>query len=140
MDLNALMLASPYHRWLGLQLVRAEGGEVEIRLPYRAEFASDDEGTNIHGGIIATLADIAGCLAVINATGRDAPTLNIRMDYLRMARGGESLVAAARVIKTGRTVGIADIEVRAGEERLVAVGRGTFATNAPSRETLTGRS
>lgn len=136
MDLFSMMRLSPYHRWLGVELVRAEEGSVVVRLPYREEFLGDDDGTNIHGGIIAALADITGCFAVISAVGHDVPTLDLRIDYLRMVRPGEEMVASARTIKAGRTVGLADVEVRAGD-RLVAVARGTFVTGAPSRQTLT---
>ena len=133
MDLYQLMRSPPYHRWLGVELVLAQGGEVEVRLPYREEFLGDETGANIHGGIISTLADIAGCFAVISAIGHDAPTVDLRVDYLRMARPGESLTAVARTVKTGRTVGLADIEVRAPDGRIVAVARGTFSTSVPQR-------
>ncbi|MFZ5828322.1 MAG: PaaI family thioesterase [Bacillota bacterium] len=137
MDLYRMMRLSPYHRWLGVELIRAEGGNVEVRLPYREEFLGDDAGTNVHGGIIAALADIAGCFAVISAVQHDVPTLDLRIDYLRMVRPGEELIASARTIKAGRTFGLADVEVRAGD-RLVAVARGTFVTGAPPRQSLTG--
>jgi uncharacterized protein (TIGR00369 family) len=92
-----------FHRWLGVELVRAADGEVEVRLPYRPEFAGDAQGHNVHGGVIATLADIAGCFAVMSAVGHEVPTLDLRMDYLRMALPGEELRAVARVLKAGRT-------------------------------------
>lgn len=132
-----MMRMPPYHRWLGVELVRAAEGRVEVRLPYREEFLGDEAGSNVHGGIIAALADIAGCFAVIAAVGHDVPTLDIRVDYLRMVRPGEELVATARTVKAGRTVGLADVEVRAGD-RLVAVARGTFVTGAPPRQSLAG--
>lgn len=139
MDLFHLMRASPFHRWLGVELIGADGGEVTVRLPFRPEFTGDDKGHSIHGGIIATLADIAGCFAVISAVGRDVPTVDLRMDYLRMARPGDDLIAVARTVKAGRTLGLADVEVRTGDGRLIAVARGNFVTSAPARDTLTGQ-
>jgi uncharacterized protein (TIGR00369 family) len=132
-DLVRLMRESPFHRWLGVELVRALNGEVEVRLPYRAEFLGDESGTNVHGGVISTLADIAGCFAIISAVGHDVPTVDLRVDYLRMGRPGEPLTAVARTVKAGRTVGLADVEVRAPDGRVIAVARGTFATAAPRR-------
>jgi uncharacterized protein (TIGR00369 family) len=125
----------PFHRWLGVGLARAKDGEVEVRLPYREEFLGDEAGTNIHGGIISALADIAGCFAVISATGRDVPTVDLRVDYLRMARPGDTLIAVARTVKAGRTIGLADVEVRTEDGRVVAVARGTFSTAGPQRTT-----
>lgn len=136
MDLQDLMRLPPYHRWLGVELVRAGAGEVAVRLPYRPEFQGDEAGNNIHGGIIAALADIAACFAVISAVGHDVPTLDLRLDYLRMAPTGEELTAVGRVLKAGRSIGVADVEVRAGGGRLVAAARGTFMAGAPDRATL----
>ncbi len=137
MDLHRMMRIPAYHRWLGVELVRAGDGEVEVRLPYREEFLGDEAGTNIHGGIIAALADIAACFAVISAVGRDVPTLDIRLDYLRMAPPGQALIATARTVKAGRTIGLADVEVRTDGGRVVAVARAAFVTSTPGRETLT---
>ena len=137
MDLHQLMRMPAYHRWLGVELVRAGDGEVEVRLPYREEFLGDDAGTNIHGGIIAALADIAACFAVISAVGRDVPTLDIRLDYLRLAPPGQALIATASTVKAGRTIGLADVEIRTDSGRVVAVARATFVTGSPGRETLT---
>jgi hypothetical protein len=66
-------------------------------------------------GILSALIDIAGDYAVSTRTGGDVPTVDLPVDYLRPARG--SLIAVGRAIKVGRTVGIADVEVRDEEGR-----------------------
>ncbi len=58
---------------------------------------------------------------------RPVPTINLRIDYLRMAASTD-LVATARVVRAGRTVGVVDIEVRDEEGRMIAVGRGCYGT------------
>ena len=45
---------------LGPEAVRADGSEVEVRLPFRPEFAGGVEPVFVHGGIIATLCDLTG--------------------------------------------------------------------------------
>jgi uncharacterized protein (TIGR00369 family) len=137
--LKQMMVASPFHRWLGVELLRAADGEVEVRLPYRPEFSGNDEGTNIHGGVISTLADITACFAIMSATQNDAPNLDLRVDYLRMAPDGSDLIAIGKTIKAGRSIGVADVEIRTPDGRLVAVGRSTMATNVPSRDVLTSK-
>jgi uncharacterized protein (TIGR00369 family) len=124
---------SPYHRWLGVELVRAQDGEVEVRLPYRDEFNASDTTPYIHGGILATLADIACIFALMSATGIDLPTVDLRMDYLRMAKTGEDLIATAHTIKAGRTISISDAEIRTRDGRLVAIGRAS-GLSIPPRE------
>jgi uncharacterized protein (TIGR00369 family) len=80
-----------------------------------------------HGGVIASLIDIAGDFALIAVLGHGVPTINFRVDYLRPASNGD-LLARARVRKAGRTVGVVDIEVDDPGGRLVAVGRGCYGT------------
>ena len=136
MDLAELMQASPYHRWLGVELTNHGEGNVEVRLPFREEFLGSDERTNIHGGIISTLADITTCFAMMSSTGRDAPNMNLQVDYLRMAGPDTDLIATGQTVKAGRTVGVADVQIHTPEGRLIAVGRSTLVNNAPSRDTL----
>lgn len=135
MDLFQLMRSSPFHRWLGVELLRAEGGEVEVHLPYRPEFSGDDNGAPMHGGIIASLADIACIFSLMSATGQDVPTLDMRIDYLRPALAGDDLFAVARTVKVGRTIGVADAEIRTRDGRLIAVGRASGVTTKPEPTT-----
>lgn len=120
---------SPFHRLLGLQMVRAAPGEVVIRMPFREDLlAGDDEiGQYIHGGAIASLIDTAGDFAIIAAVGYDVPTIDLRIDYLRPAAKGV-LTATAHAIKAGRSVAVADVEVTGEDGETVAVGRGVFKT------------
>ena len=81
-----------------------------------------------HGGPIAALIDIAGDFAIGMLIGGGVPTMNFRTDNLRPAIG-EALIATARVRRAGKTVAIVDIEVFDDENRLVALGRGTYASS-----------
>ena len=117
---------SPYHRFLGLELIREDEGLVEIRLPFREQFLREDGSDWLHGGIVSSLIDIAGDYAIVTKTGVGVPTIDLRIDWLRPARG--ELIALARALKVGRTVAVADVEVRDASSQLVAVGRGTYAT------------
>ena len=138
MDLAQKLLESPFHRWLGIELMHADPDGVELRLPFREEFLGSDDRANIHGGIISTLADITTCFAMMSATGRDAPNMNLHVDYLRMVGPDTDLIARGASVKAGRTVGVADAEIRTSNGRLVAVARSTLANSAPSRQTLAG--
>ncbi len=80
-----------------------------------------------HGGVVAALIDLAGHAAVAVKIGRMAPTIDLRIDYLRPSEGSD-LIARARLPKAGRTVARVDIEVVDTQGRLIAVGRGSFST------------
>ncbi|HJO02572.1 MAG TPA: PaaI family thioesterase [Acidobacteriota bacterium] len=117
---------SPYARALGAELVRSEEGMVEIRLPFREEFLRMGDSDWYHGGVISALADIAGAFAVLTAAGKESgATIDLRIDYLKPARAGD-LNAIGRVVKIGRRICRADMEVRDASSDLVAIGRGTF--------------
>jgi uncharacterized protein (TIGR00369 family) len=114
---------------IGLELVRAEAGEVEMRLPWRDGLGRSDDSDWYHGGVISALIDIAGDYAIASRLGRWVATIDLRVDYLRPARRGE-LRALARAVKVGRTVGVADVELRDAQGTLVAIGRCAYSTTA----------
>lgn len=125
----------PFHQSvLKPQAVRVDlaAGLVEIRLPYRADFRRAADVDDIHGGVIASLIDLAAHAAVAVQTGRMAPTIDLRIDYLRGASGAD-LIATARTLRVGRTIARADVVIASATrpDVAVAVGRGTFSTYQP---------
>jgi uncharacterized protein (TIGR00369 family) len=122
--------APPFHQWLKPEMVSAdEENGVVVRLVLRFEFRRHPERPEIHGGVIASLIDIAGHAAIAAKLQHGVPTIDLRIDYLRMAAGRE-LRAAAALLKLGRTVGVVDVRVTDDQGKLVAAGRGTFSTRA----------
>jgi uncharacterized protein (TIGR00369 family) len=119
----------PYHEFLKPEAVSADPAEglVVVRVPFRPEFRRAHDSGDVHGGIIAALIDITGHAAVAVKTGRVSPTIDLRIDYLRPAAGPE-LVATGRLLRAGRSIGRADVEVRDHAGAIVALGRGTFST------------
>lgn len=116
---------SPYHRFLGVTLTRAEQGLVEVRLPFRDELLREDGSDWLHGGVVGALVDIAGDYAVASHFGCGVPTVDLRIDYLRPSRKGD-LTAIGRTIRVGRTLAMADVEVRDSTGEIVATGRGVY--------------
>jgi uncharacterized protein (TIGR00369 family) len=123
------MARPPFHAVLQPQAVAAdpEEGTVSIALAFRDELARAPGEHAFHGGVIASLIDLAGHAAAAVRIGRMTPTIDLRIDYLRAADGGD-LVAHAKLLKAGRTVARVDVTVTDSRGRLVAVGRGTFST------------
>jgi uncharacterized protein (TIGR00369 family) len=119
----------PFHQLLRPEAIDADpaSGTVIIRLAFRSELARAEDDNALHGGVVASLIDLAGHAAVAVKIGRKASTIDLRIDYLRPAEG-ESLIAHAKLLKVGRTVARVDIDVRDTRDRTVALGRGTFST------------
>ena len=120
---------SPFCRFLGLKLVDADTARnaVSIAMPMRPELERLARTGQFHGGAIASLIDIAGDFALVLSVGDAVPTINYRVDYLRPAHG-DAVTARAVVRRAGRTIGVVDIDVHDGEQRLIAVGRGCYGT------------
>jgi uncharacterized protein (TIGR00369 family) len=119
----------PFHHVLRPEPIEAnaEAGSVTIKLSFRDELARAKGNRAFHGGVIASLVDLACHAAVAVKTGRMAPTIDLRIDYMRPAEG-EALIAYAKLLKVGRTVARVDVDVHDTNGRTVALGRGTFST------------
>ncbi|MBI3515430.1 MAG: allophanate hydrolase [Proteobacteria bacterium] len=62
--------------------------------------------------------------------GRALPTINFRVDYLGPAID-TGLTAIARVRRSGKSVGVVDVDVLDDKQNLVAIGRATYSTLPP---------
>jgi uncharacterized protein (TIGR00369 family) len=83
--------------------------------------------TGLYGGIASALIGSAGADAVVTNLTAGVPTIDLRIDWLKPARAGD-LLGTRRVVKAGRRVSLADIEVHDAHGALVAVGRGRLAS------------
>jgi uncharacterized protein (TIGR00369 family) len=123
---NDLLLRSPFHRFLGLRLRRYGDGVAEILLPFREELVGDPDVPYLHGAVVGGLLDIVGDYAVASRLGHGVPTIDLRVDFLRVA-GREDLVGEATVVKLGRALAVVDAEAHGADGRLLAVGRLLYA-------------
>ncbi len=123
------MAETPFHQWLLPDLfeVDADKGIIKIRLPIRQEFGRLPGRSELHGGVVAALADIAGHAAIASQLFHSVATIDMRVDYLRLA-GGTALVAVGTVIKVGRTIGLVDVRITDDNDRLVAISRNSYVT------------
>lgn len=123
------MARTPFHQWLLPELVAAdeEAGTVTVRLVIRPELGNSSERTDLHGGIIAALIDIAGHAAIAAKVRHSVPTVDMRVDYLRPAAGTE-ILAVATIVKFGRTLSLVDIKLTDDKQKVVAVGRATYVS------------
>jgi uncharacterized protein (TIGR00369 family) len=96
-------------------------------MPWREEFVSHPEIRYTHGGILATLIDLAADFAIAAKIGRGVPTIDLRIDYHKAALPG-ALIAKAAVIKIGGTVATAEARVYGEDGALLASGRGVYLT------------
>ena len=89
-----------------MQVTHFVDGVAEMVIPIRPEFTGDPDRPALHGGVVSTLADTVGGLAVFTQIGRDriASTLDLRVDYLRPGAVDKDIYARARVVRAGNRV------------------------------------
>ena len=130
-ELQRKLDVSPFGKFLGLRVTAADPDrqQVVMALSMRPELERSPGSGQYHGGVIASVIDIAGDFALILSIGAGVPTINIRVDYLRPAHD-TGLAATATVRRAGRTIGVVVVDVRDDTGRLVAVGRGCYGMQA----------
>ncbi len=84
-------------------------------------------GGNVHGGMIAVLADTALGYAIHRryGTGQPMATTSLQVDYINGAPLGAWIEARVIVKKTGRRMAYASCDIWAGD-RLLAQSNGAF--------------
>ena len=110
--------------FIGAELSRVEPGVVEITLPYRKDLTQ--QHSFLHAGIVTTIADSACGYAAYSLMPANSDVLSVefKVNLLRPPRG-ESFVALAEVVKSGRTLTVVRADVFGISE---AHGRGLIAT------------
>ncbi len=126
-ELDARIRRAPYHQWLGISVVGVGDGEIVVELPWREEFVVNAEVGYTHGGILATMVDLVADWAIATKLGRPFPTVDMRVDYHRPAMKG-TLTVRGKVIRLGSTFTTAEATVEDASGKLLASGRGTYAT------------
>jgi uncharacterized protein (TIGR00369 family) len=119
----------PFNKFLGLRVELAENGFARLFLPYRPEFTGDARRPALHGGILSTLIDTCGGVAVwtLCKVNDRIATIDMRVDYLRPAPQAD-LIAEAKVRLMGNRVGNAQTSIFCRKEpgKIIAEGRAVY--------------
>lgn len=141
-------LADFVHRWqsgevslapivelLGIRPVELGDGRAVVEMD--ADARLHNAMGILHGGVLLDLADVAMgvALATVAQEGETFSTVQSSVSYLRPVREGR-LLAEARVVQRGRTVGHLECEVRDGEGRGVARVSSALAIRAAAHASL----
>ena len=79
---------------------------VEVAMPWREDLVGVPQSGILASGAIVSLIDLAAGVSVWLKQGTFTPnaTLDLRIDYLRPARRGETIVARCRCLKITRQI------------------------------------
>ncbi len=128
-DLRERMASSPFYGWMGMSLVDASEGEVDLTLE------TDPHHLNlqglVHGGVLASLADTAAGLAVRTKLEPGRRHVTVQLDVRYLSAGAQGVITATgRAVRVGRQIAFADAEIRDANGRLLATAHATLAIMA----------
>ncbi len=130
----------PFNRYVGLDITVSTPDFVEIKIKKKPELVGNFYYDSLHGGVIATILDVAGGLvAMVNTVERmddlneealrkrlvNVGTIDLRIDYLKPGRG-EEFTASARVIRHGSKVAVTRMEMHNEKDEEIALGTATY--------------
>ncbi len=109
--IQAVAEAIPFFRWMGIRITELRRGQCQVELDVRPEMLQI--AGSVHGGILASLIDVASAIAVMAAIGRpaDIRTLELKVNYLRPVRSG-TICAFSQVIHLGSRTAVTTCHVR----------------------------
>ena len=120
----------PFNRILGLKLIDADGGKASLRFDFRDDLVGNFKMGILHGGVISSVLDVAGAVAVISSIEGDEPlkglsTVDLRIDFL-LPGGGNHFIATGHVMRPGRTLASTRMELRNDDDKLIAIGSAVY--------------
>lgn len=117
---------------LGLQFRDSGADWIELALPWKEQLVGVPATGVLASGAIVSLLDTCGGASVWQAMDRFQPivTIDLRLDYLRPALKGETVIARCTCDKMTRQIAFVSGLAHTGEEsRPVARAVGTFMLN-----------
>jgi uncharacterized protein (TIGR00369 family) len=112
---------------MGARVVEAAAGRSRVDLDLTEDHLN--LGGTVHGGVIATLVDVAVAVASHSmdgeGRGRAQATTELSVTFLQASSVGP-LSCTARIRRRGRSLAVGEAEVVDGTGKLLAVGRATY--------------
>lgn len=104
-----ILESMPHCRLLGMRIIELRCGYGLMKVPYHKNLVGNPATEVIHGGVITAFLDTLCGFAVVASIsqGTAIATLDLRIDYLRPAEPGVSILGSAECYKVTRTIAFA---------------------------------
>ncbi len=123
-SMRAFMREIPFNAHLGIEVVAAHEDGMTISLEMRPEMRNG-HGV-LHGGVIATLADVAvGVALKPRIMPKTATTIDLKVNYLKPVTEGK-LWARCYLVRVGKTLITGRVDLTDDQQKLVAVALATY--------------
>ncbi len=119
-----IRIKAPFEKLLKMDVLDARDGFARVTMPYNKEL-TNPHGF-IHGGALCSLADTASAVAIVSKWGeRTFFTAKLDMEFKASIEDGE-MFAEARIFRKKGNFFFSRIEVKDGNEKLLAIGSAIF--------------
>ncbi len=127
---NPTVYEGTYLEFLGFKLVAWKAGFTRIEMPVRSEHRNTVG--YLHGGVIASLLDIAGAVAGSYGVAEELVSVTINLNCNYMApHTGDLVVAEGELVRTTNTLFFAQARLLdPSNNRLCATATGTYKPQA----------
>jgi len=134
-----------FNEHLGLQVSELWADSVGVSFEMRPEFVGHFLYGRLHGGVISTVLDTTGGLAVMAGIAKAYPdessddimarfaylgTVDMRVDYLRQGTGTH-FTADAQVVRLGRRIANTQMNLHNEQGTLIATGTAAYIVSGP---------
>ena len=131
----------PFNRILGFDIELQKDGTAKLSFQMRDDLVGNFLRGILHGGVISSSLDVVGGLVAFVAFLGQNPaqsfdegsdrfsklgTVDLRIDFLRPGLGG-SFVATGSILRAGRRIAVARMQLHNDDGTLIAVGTGTYS-------------
>ncbi len=129
-----------FNEYLGFTMAQCSSEAVSIQFSMRPELIGHYMHGRLHGGVIATVLDAVGGLAIFwsiseNYASESAEqimmrfkalaTIDLRIDYLRPGIG-ETFTAQSNVVRLGRRIGSTHASLSSDTGKVIATANGSY--------------
>ena len=128
---------TPHGAMLGIKFVAIDIGRATLSLPYDKKLVGNKVSGVLHGGVLTTLLDQTSGLAAISSFQEmmAVATLDLRIDYMRAAEPGKTIIAEAHAYKTTKHIAFVRGIAHEGDvDNPVATSQASFMTTAMGRK------
>lgn len=129
-----------FNQVLGLKVLSVQPGDVRSRIAMKPELIGSYTHGRLHGGVISSVLDAMGGLAIMVGIAERHPqdnalqvmsrfskmgTIDLRIDFLRQGIG-QHFIATAEVTRLGGRVASTQMRFLNDEGKLIATGAASF--------------
>lgn len=113
-----------FNRHLGLRVTKVHKDGVTVECPIRHEFLNMHQ--TLHGGVTATLVDVAaGFACIAHGDGQPVTTVELKLNYF-LPLTGKKASARAQILRAGSTLYVCRVDVFNEHRKLAGSGIVTY--------------